>query len=95
MAASLVMRIEVTDETRWRAYRDAVMPVIAAFGGTHVTGPAAAEQLEAPNGPKRLAVFAFPSAAAIRAFWSSPEYAPVMAMRYGAARLEAWVVDGS
>ena len=95
MTASLVMRIEVTDEERWRAYRDAVLPVIAAFGGTHVTGPGRAEQLEAPDGPKRLAVFAFPSAKAVRVFWSSPEYAPLKAMRQGVARLEAWVIEGS
>ena len=59
MAVSLVMRIEVVDEDRWRAYRDAVLPVVAAFGGTHVTGSGRAEQLEAPDGPKRLAVFSF------------------------------------
>ena len=95
MTATLVLRIGIVDPARWRAYRDTVMPVIAAHGGAHLPGAGAAELLEGVAEGQRIVLFAFPSMDAIRAFWRSPEYAPVKEMRRGAATLEAWAVPGS
>ena len=92
MAAYLVMTVTVADETAWQAYRDAVMPLIARFGGWHVTGGGAVERLEGADDGRRVAMFAFASMADIRAFWGSPDYRPVRALRRGAATLDAWAV---
>ena len=94
MTTFLVMRIEVADAERWRGYRDAVMPLIARFGGRHVTGAGRSERLEGGEGAV-IAMFEFPSMAAVRAFWDSPDYVPVRALRAGAATLEAWAVPGT
>ena len=91
MAAFLTVVVEVTDDRRWRAYREAVLPLIAGFGGTHVTGPEQVQQLESA-GNRRLAVFRFPSLDAVHSFWNSPAYGPVKALRADAAVLDAWAV---
>ena len=91
MAAYLVMRIMIHDEPRWRTYRDAVVPLIAAFGGRHVTRGGAVERLEGDDGG-RIALFEFPSMQALRSFWDSPDYEPVKDLRRGAATLDVWAV---
>ena len=94
MAAHLIMRISITDAERWERYREAVVPLIATFGGAHVTQRGGAERLEGEDDGRRLVVFTFPSMEAIHAFWSSPAYVPVKELRRGAAELEAWAVPG-
>ena len=95
MSAYLVMTISIEDEAQWRVYRDAVMPLVARFGGRHVTGREAAKRLEGPDDGRRIAMFEFASVTDIRAFWDSPEYGPVKRLRRGAATLDAWAVPGA
>ena len=95
MSAYLVMQITITDPRRWGAYRDAVMPLIAKFGGRHASKPDGVELLEGHSDDRRIAMFEFPSMDAIREFWTSPEYGPVKELRQGAAVLEAWAVPGA
>ena len=95
MAAYLVMTIAIRDDAAWRTYRDAVIPLIAQFGGRHATGQGAVERLEGPDDGRCIAMFEFASMANIRAFWNSPEYGPVKELRQGAATLEAWAVPGA
>ena len=94
MAAYLILRIAVTDAEQWQRYREAVVPLIVAFGGVHVTHGGGVERLEGEEDGRRIAVFAFPSMEAIRTFWHSPAYVPVRELRRGAAEMEAWAVPG-
>ena len=43
---------------------------------------------------RRLVIYEFPSVEAIHAFWQSPDYEPVKALRDGAAKLDVWAVPG-
>lgn len=95
MTAYLILRIAVTDEARWRTYRDAVVPLMERFGGRHATRPGRAELLEGEDDGRRFSAWEFPSMEAIRAFWHSPDYAPVKQLRRDAATLEAWAVPGT
>ena len=95
MAAYLLVQVAITDEARWAAYRDAVGPLIARFGGKRVSQAAGAELLEGRDDGRRIVMFEFPSMDAIRAFWHAPEYQPVKALRRGAATLDAWAVPGA
>ena len=83
----------ITDEERYGRYRQAVMPLIEAFGGRHVRG-GTVELLEGRDDARRTALFEFPSMEAVRAFWNSPEYGPVKELRSGAAQLEVWAIPG-
>ena len=94
VASYLIMHITITDEDRWAAYRDAVLPLIEKFGGQHATKGGGAEHLEGVDDGHRIALFTFPSMQTIRAFWTSPEYRPLKALRRGAATLDVWAVPG-
>ena len=94
MTAYLVMQITITEPERWAAYRDAVMPLIASFGGRHVSNAEGVVMLEGRRDERSIALFAFAAMDDIQAFWDSPEYVPVKALRQGAAMVEAWAVPG-
>ncbi len=92
MAAYLIIEGAITDQTRWAAYRSAVVPLIERFGGKRFNASHGAERLEGVNENRILALFEFSSTAELKAFWASPEYVPVKMLRQCAATLEIWAV---
>ena len=84
----------ISDPKRGAAYRDAVMPLIAKFGGRHASKAESVALLEGRDDERRIALFQFASVDDIKAFWNSPEYQPVKALRQGVAVLDAWAVPG-
>ena len=95
MSAYLFMQITITDPERWAAYREAVLPLAGRYGGRHLTGGAPPVRLEGEADGRRIAMFAFPSMEAVRAFWTSPDYGPVRELRRDAAILDVWAIPGS
>jgi uncharacterized protein (DUF1330 family) len=94
MPAYMIVRAEITDEERYGLYRRAVLPLIETFGGKHIrTG--SVELLEGEQKGRGIALFEFATMDAIRAFWNSPEYFEVKALRLDAALLEIWAVPAS
>ena len=93
--AYLVVQGTVSDDEAWRRYGAAVVPLIASFGGKHLTKGGGAELLEGGHADERTAVFEFPSMDAVHAFWNSPEYVPVKELRRDAANLDIWAVPGA
>ena len=57
-------------------------------------GPAV-EVLEGKHDGRRVVVLEFPSMAQLRAFWDSPEYAPLRALRQSASEGDLWAVEGA
>lgn len=94
MTAYMIVQATITNEEQYGAYRQAVMPLIEAFGGRHVRG-GTVELLEGLKDERRIGLFEFPSMDAIHAFWNSPDYKPVKDLRHTAAVLEIWAVPGS
>ena len=94
MSVYLLVGGTVTDEQAWARYREAVVPLIARFGGKHLTKGETPERLEGSD-DWRVALFEFASMDALQAFWTSPEYRPVRALRDGAATLDIWAVPGA
>lgn len=94
MAAYLLIAGTIEDQTRWAEYRDAVVPLIQQFGGRRLRGEGATELLEGVREDWIVAMFEFPSMDSLHAFWRSPEYVPVKALRQGAATLEVWAIPG-
>lgn len=95
MAAYLIVHSTISDEAQYQKYRDAVVPLIARFGGKFIVRGAAVEALEGRHDGRRMVIFEFPSIDAIHAFWNSPEYVPVKKIREGAAALDVWAVAGA
>ena len=94
MPAYLMVQIKISDEAAWPAYRAAVGPCAAKFGGRYVVRGAAVEVLEGTHDGRSLVVFEFPMIEAVRSFWQSPDYAQVKALREGIATLDVWAVPG-
>ena len=94
MPAYMIVLGAITNEVQFAKYRDAVVPLIASFGGKHVRG-GSVELLEGQQDGRRITLFEFPSMEAIRSFWNSSEYIPVKEIRRGAATLDIWAVPGN
>jgi uncharacterized protein (DUF1330 family) len=94
MAAYLYAELEVIDPTAYEEYRRLVPAVIAAHGGRFLVRGGAMSVLEGEVSPGRRVILEFPDRAALQAFYDSPEYAPLIALRQRAARGTLIAVDG-
>lgn len=94
MAAYLIGDVEVTNQTLYDEYRKGVPATIAQYGGRFAVRGGATTQLEGSNLPKRCVVLEFPSMADLKAWYASPEYAPLLAMRTRATRSHIFMVEG-
>ena len=94
MAAYIVADIEVTDSAAYDEYRAHVPAIIAAYGGRYLVRGGASEVLEGTWRPGRSVILEFPSMAALKAFWESPEYQPLRAIRERAARSNLVAFEG-
>ena len=94
MAAYLIANIIVNDPAGFGEYRDKVAPMIAAFGGRYLIRGGAVQDVEGSLGLARLVVLEFPDMATLRAFYDSPEYAPLIALRQACTTGEVALVEG-
>ena len=94
MAAYIVAQIDMTDPERYQAYRARVPAAIAKFGGRFIVRAPAVTVLEGEHDGRRLIVIEFPSMAQLEAFYRSPEYQPLIAIRTGASTGDVWAVPG-
>lgn len=70
------------------------MPLIARYGGRYLIRGGEVQELEGHLGLKRLIVLEFPSLEAARAFYDSPEYQPVKAIRLQSTTSDVALVGG-
>lgn len=98
MSAYVVANITETDPEAFRAYREAALPVVAAFGGRTLIEPRPAARLESghenPWDPQRLVVVRFPDLETARRWHASQEYAGPKALRQAAARTDMLLYQG-
>ena len=94
MAAYLIANIEVTDAHAFQEYRDKVPAVIAAHGGRYLVRGGAVERLEGDTALQRVVVLEFPDMAKLRAFYDSPEYQQLIALRKKGSRAQLFAVEG-
>ena len=91
MPAYFLAHIDVTDPDLFAEYGAGVAPVIAKFGGRYLVRGGAPVPLEG-GAFKRVVIVEFPTEDAAQAFWSSPEYAPLKALRQRAATIDAAIL---
>jgi uncharacterized protein (DUF1330 family) len=94
MAAYLQANVEITDAVAYEEYRRQVPAIIAAHGGRYLVRGGAVEVLEGEAVPKRQVILEFPDMASLKAFYHSPEYRPLIAMRQRAGKSELIAVEG-
>jgi len=94
MAAYLIADTQITDHRTYDEYKRQVAPTIAKFGGRFLVRGGSHEVLEGTLQVHRLVVIEFPSMQALKSWYSSPEYAPLLAMRQPAATDHLIAVEG-
>ena len=94
MAAYLIANVEVTDPVAYEEYRRLAPAAIAAHGGRYLARGGATAVLEGEFAAHRLVILEFPDMARLQAFYHSPEYQPLAAMRQRAARSSFVAVEG-
>jgi len=94
MAAYIYASIEVTDPVAYEEYRRQVPAIIVAHGGRYLARGGATAALEGERPASRLVILEFPDMARLRAFYDSPEYRPLRAIRQRASRSTLTAIEG-
>ena len=96
MAAYLVTEIEITDPAGYEEYRKGVGATLAAYRGRNLVRPGGKmEVLEGDWAPKRLVILEFPNIAQLKAWYDSPEYRPLLAIRLRTAKSKMVLIEGA
>lgn len=94
MAAYIYGNIEVTDPDLYEEYRRDVPALIAAHGGRYLVRGGAVTVLEGGGSPQRQVILEFPDMAHLQAFYHSPEYQRLVAIRQRAATGTLVAIEG-
>jgi uncharacterized protein (DUF1330 family) len=94
MPAYVIADVEVIDSVAYEEYRQKAPPTIAAYGGRYIARGGAIEVLEGAWAPRRCVLLEFANMAALKAWWDSPEYTPLRAIRERATKSRLIAVEG-
>ncbi|TDH59962.1 DUF1330 domain-containing protein [Dankookia rubra] len=94
MSAYLIANVKVTDPARFGEYIRQVWPLIDRHGGRYLVrgGPAQAVEGEPVE---VVAVIEFADMPALRAFWDSPDYAPLRDLRQACTVSQVILAEGA
>ena len=90
----IVAEVSVTNASEYEGYRRAVAPIVARRGGVYLVRGGRAEMLEG-SAAGRVVVIEFPSVAAARAFYESPEYQAIVGIRKANSISRVVLVEGA
>lgn len=93
MAAYLVARTRVLDETAYAAYKAKGIEAIDLYGGQPVVGPDKQGVLEGEVTGVRHVVIRFDTLEAVKVFYASPEYDAARRLRERAAEVEMFFAE--
>jgi len=83
----------VDDPATYRVYEQGFFPILKAHGGRFLTYDDAPVVLEGERAPGRTVLIEFPSEAALRGWWDSPEYRELAVHRHAGTTTHAvWFV---
>jgi uncharacterized protein (DUF1330 family) len=86
--------VEVIDPAGLARYAAAVAPTVAAHGGRYLAVAATPEAVEGDPTLNSAVLIEFPDLESARAWYGSPEYQPLKALRHRYARNTAVLFDG-
>lgn len=94
MAAYVIYQAEVTDPEQYERYREKVPRTVSDAGGEYIVRGGEIDQLEGEQPLGRTVIVKFASMDAARDFYHGETYREVKALRDGAAKTNAYIVDG-
>jgi len=82
MPAYVVAAHGITDFGKFEEYKTKVGPMVAKYGGRYLTIGDNLKMLEGGRWiPERVVIIEFPDMASLSAWYTSPEYQPLIALR--------------
>ncbi len=94
MAAYVIAKVRITDESGYAAYREMVGPTIEAYGGRFLARGGRAQTLEKSGASGRVIVVEFPSYERALSWYESGEYALAKRQRQRSSEAELILVEG-
>ncbi len=94
MPAYLIAEHLVKDAGLFEEYKNKVVAMIERYGGRYLTRGGSHEILDGTWNPTRVVIVEFPDMAALRAWFESPEYEPLIALRRRAGTDVVMAIDG-
>ena len=94
MPAYLIADITVTDPAAYTEYRAQVSAMIEKHGGRYLARGGDVSACEGNWQPGRIIILEFDDVAAAKAFYDSPDYAPLKALRQRASTGSVVIVEG-
>lgn len=94
MLAYIVANIDVTDPDAYADYRKGVAASLTPFGGRFLARGGRAEALEGSYPVSRVVIIEFPDYDRAKAWYDSPGYRDLRALRQRASRGDLLVVEG-
>jgi len=91
----IVAEVEVTDATALQEYAAKAPQIVASYGGHYVVRGGAVQALEGEPPKGFVVVIGFDSVEKARAWYDSPEYKAIRAIRQGATRSRLFLVEGA
>ena len=85
---------EVTDPDTLKSYAAGVMATVNKHGGKVIVRDSEPEGVEGDWDPRRVIILEFADKAALKAWYTSPEYSDLLKLRLASARGNAMMVDG-
>jgi uncharacterized protein (DUF1330 family) len=94
MPAYVVVNIRIHDPDLYAQYARGAPAAVERFGGRYLARGGAVEVREGEWSPERLVILEFPDVDAARAWYESPEYQELLAIRQRAAEGDVVITDG-
>lgn len=91
--ALMLIEADIHDMDGFRAYTQAIIPIVQRFGGTYVVMRGERQDLEGDWGSTRVVISRWPSMDAARAFWFSPEYQDAIKLRQGTGTFRVTLLE--
>jgi len=94
MPAYFIVQLEITDAEPFQEYAAKVPATVEKFGGRYLVRGGTYDVLEGEWPERRHVVLEFPSVERARAWYDSPDYAPLKALRLSASRGAGILIEG-
>ncbi len=93
MKGYIIAQVDVQDPEAYEAYRSRTAAIIAQYGCRFLVRGGDVEVLEGEQRRNRVVVLEFPSRAAARTFYESPEYQAIIPLRTRASDADLLLVE--
>ena len=94
MPAYVLANVTIQDPVRYEDYRRHVSATLTNYGGRFIVRGGGVEALEGEWRPGRLVIIEFPSREQAKAWWESPEYADIRAIRQATSEGTLLILEG-